>query len=179
MDVEDESQIVKAARCGDVGSLGVLYEHYYAAMVWLAFSILKDRSLAEDAAQEAFAFACEELVGLRRPEKFACWLAAICRNVAHKMARQRSRQLTTHDKPAVLQQSSDDRHEEAVREAIASLQAMHREIVVLRYYNKMSYEQIETFLGIPRSKVKGRLFAARRKIGKYLQSRGLNGEKLP
>jgi len=101
MDVEDESQIVEAAQGGDVGSLGILYERHYATMVWLAYSVLRDHSLAEDAAQEAFASACDELVALRRPEKFAGWLAAICRNVAYKMAKQRSREVTAHDKPVV------------------------------------------------------------------------------
>lgn len=177
MDVKDESQLVEAARRGDVGSLGILYERYYVTMVWLAYSVLKDHSLAEDAAQEAFALACSDLCGLRKPEKFAGWLAAICRNVAYKMTKQRSREVTARDTHEVLEQSSDDSHEEAVRQAIASLQQMHREVVILRYYNRMSYEQIESTLGIPESKVKGQLFAARRKIGKYLQSKGLNGEQ--
>ena len=179
MDVEDEAQIVEAARQGDVDSFGRLYDRYYATMVWLAYSVLGDHSLAEDAAQETFALACDELLGLRQPEKFAGWLAAICRNVAYRMVKQRSRKITTYDTRTVLEQNDSDGYEEAVREAIASLQQMYREIVVLRYYNKMSYEQIETFLGISRSKVKGRLFAARRRIGKYLQSKGMNGEKLP
>lgn len=175
MNIEDEAQMVEAARRGDVASLGRLYGRYYAAMVWLAYSVLRDHNLAEDAAQEAFAAACDELKALRRPEKFAAWLSAICRNVACKMARQRSREIKAHDMPGV--QSRDDEREEAVREAIVGLQEMYREVVILRYYNRMSYEDIEAFLGIPRSKVKSRLFAARRKIGKYLDRKGLNGEQ--
>jgi DNA-directed RNA polymerase specialized sigma24 family protein len=55
---------------------------------------------------------------------------------------------------------------------------MYREVVILRYYNKMSYEDIEAFLRIPRSKVKSRLFAARKKIGRYLERKGFNGAQL-
>ena len=77
VDVETESGIVEAARNGDIDSFGRLYERYYAAMVWLAYSILAERDLAEDAVQETFALACHELVRLRRPEKFASWQAAI------------------------------------------------------------------------------------------------------
>lgn len=176
MDIEDESQIVESARHGDMGSFSKLYEHYYATMVWLAYSVLKDYNLAEDAAQETFACACDELVGLKRPEKFGNWLAAICRNVAYQMAKKRNRQVAVNEPPVVLEQSSDHSPEKAVRQAIASLPKMYREIVILRYYNRMSYEQMELFLDIPKSKVKGRLFAARRKIGKYLQSKGLDGD---
>jgi len=176
MDIEDESQIVESAQHGDMGSFSKLYENYYATMVWLAYSVLKDYNLAEDAAQEAFACACDELVGLRRPEKFGSWLAVICRNVAYQMAKKKNREVTVNEPPVVLEQSSDHSPEKAVRQAIASLPKMYREIVILRYYNRMSYEQMELFLDIPKSKVKGRLFAARRKIGKYLQSKGLDGD---
>lgn len=179
MGIEDESQVVEAARRGDARSFGRLYEHYDATMVWVAYSVLGDYDAAEDAAQEAFASACDGLFGLRRSDRFGRWLAAICRNVACRMVKQRSREVAIDDRPAAVEQDRDHRPEQAVREAIASLQQMHREVVVLHYYNGMSYEQIESALGIPKSKVRGRLFAARQKIGKYLQSKGLNGDELP
>ncbi|MFC1677295.1 RNA polymerase sigma factor, partial [Planctomycetota bacterium] len=43
-----------------ISSFGELYERYYPTMVWIAYSILDDRNLAEDAAQETFAVACEK-----------------------------------------------------------------------------------------------------------------------
>lgn len=177
MAIENESQIVESAQCGDVNSFGKLYKHYYTTMVWLAYSILKDYDLAEDTAQEAFACACDGLIELRRSDKFGHWLAAICRNVAYQTVKQKSREVILDEPSIALEQTSDPSLEKVVRQAISSLQEMYREIVLLRYYNGMSYEQIELLLGIPRSKVKGRLFAARRKIGKYLQSKGLNGDE--
>lgn len=173
---ENELQIVKLAQCGDVNSFSKLYERYYTKMVWLAYSILNDYDLAEDTVQETFAYACDELIELRRSDKFGPWLAAICRNVACRTAKRRNREVTLNEPSLVLEQNTNTSLEGAVREAIASLHQMYRELVILHYYNGMSYEQIESFLGIPRSKVKGRLFAARKKIAKHLQSKGLNGE---
>lgn len=172
--VKTESQIVEAARNGDVDSFGELYERYYAAMVWLAYSVLADHNLAEDAAQEAFAFACHELVHLKQPEKFASWLSAICRNVASRMTRRRRKEVLTNDPPAVFEQTTDDGLEGVVKEAIASLPNLYRELLILHYYNSMSYEQIGLVLGIPRQTVKGRLYRARRKIAKYLKRKGFN-----
>jgi RNA polymerase sigma-70 factor (ECF subfamily) len=60
-------------------------------MVWVAYSVLLDRGLAEDAAQQAFATACREIRNLRQPDRFAPWLATICRNTAQDMARARRR----------------------------------------------------------------------------------------
>ena len=172
MSIRTESQIVEAACDGDVDSFGALYERYYAVMVWLAYSILPERNLAEDAAQETFAVACEELVHLKRPEKFAGWLAGICRNVAHQMARERKREALTNTAAAVVEQNNNDDLDGMVRQAICSLPEMYRQPLLLRYYNDMSYEQIGLVLGIARYTVKGRLFRARKKIAKYLKRKG-------
>lgn len=177
MNTKEELQIVESAKCGDVNSFGELYKHYYTTMVWLAYSILKDYGLAEDTAQEAFACACDGLIELKRSDKFGPWLAAICRNIACQTVKQKSKEVILDEPSIALEQNKNPNPEKAVREAISSLHDMYREIVILRYYDKMSYEQIELLLGIPRSKVKGRLFTARRKIGKYLRSKGLNGDE--
>lgn len=171
--VSTESEIVEAACNGDVNSFGKLYERYYTAMVWLAYSILADRNLAEDVAQETFAVACSELIRLKQPEKFANWLAAICRNVACRMAKQRKKEVLINDPLVVSERSNDDGHEKAVREAISNLPTPYKEVLILRYYNDMNYEQIASILGICISKVKGRLFRARRKLGKYLKQKGV------
>ena len=46
-----EAELVEAARRGDLDSFGVLYQRHYAAMVGVAYCVLRDRHLAEDAAQ--------------------------------------------------------------------------------------------------------------------------------
>ena len=171
---DTESQIVEAARNGDLESFGKLYDRYYAAMVWLAYCVLADRNLAEDAAQEAFALACDRLVRLNQPEKFAGWLAAICRNVASGMARRRKKEVLISYPPAVLEQTDPNELEDAVKEAIGNLPQLYREPLILHYYNGMNYEQMGVVLGIRRQTVKGRLFRARRKIAQYLKRKGFN-----
>jgi RNA polymerase sigma-70 factor (ECF subfamily) len=154
---------------GDVESFGKLYERYYATMVWLAYSIVADRHLAQDAAQEAFAVACESLADLRRSDRFAAWLAGICRNVARQMARENKRKVLMDDPPAVVEQTEARTAEEVVRQTMEDLPDMYREALILRYWNNMSYEKMAPVLGIGISKVKGRLFRARRKIAARLK----------
>lgn len=79
------NQIVDAARCGETEAFGRLYESYYATMVWLAYAILLDRNLAEDAAQQAFVKACEKLGDLKNVDRFGAWLGRICRNEAYQL----------------------------------------------------------------------------------------------
>lgn len=174
MNSEAELQIVLTAQCGNVDSFAKLYKMYYAPMVWLAYSILTDRSLAEDVAQETFVLACEGLPRLKQPKKFASWLAAICRNTVSQMLKRRKKQIIADNPGISVEQRNDHSLEQKVREAIAALPRLYREPVVLRYYNGMNYQQLGSVLNINTDKVKGRLFRARRKIAKYLKSRGLS-----
>jgi RNA polymerase sigma-70 factor, ECF subfamily len=172
-ELEIEAKIVVSARNGNIDSFGWLYKHYYTTIVWLAYSILLDRDQAEDAAQETFVLVCKKIARLRQTDKFAPWLASICRNVAYQMLRKRKKEILTNDPPDIPEPSYDDSREKAVKDAIVRLPNNYRELVILKYYNDMSYEQIESVSGLSIDKVKGRLFRARKKIGKYLTSKNL------
>ncbi len=175
----NEGATVEAACRGEVNALAGLYERYYATMVWIAYSVLLDRGLAEDAAQQAFATAYHRLGSLRRPDRFGPWLAAICRNTAQDMGRARRREAALQKRAAgeVRAASESDGFDEAVKEAVDSLPVMYREVVVLHYYSNMSYEEIESVLGISSDKVKGRLARARKQIQVHLENEGFRREQ--
>lgn len=169
-----EYEIVEAARKGDTESFGILYGRHYAAMVWLAYSIVLDRSLAEDAAQQAFVKACEKLADLKRADRFVPWLAQICRNEAHQLIRDRRKlQSAASVEPGdEVVDDTDGPDLRLVKAAVDRLAPMYREIVVLHYYQRMDYRQIAATLGIAGHTVRGRLFRARRKIEQTLRRNG-------
>ena len=176
---DNEAAVVEAACKGDSQALAGLYERYYATMVWVAYSVLLDRGLAEDAAQQAFATACAKLRGLRSPDRFGPWLTTICRNAAQDMARARRRDAALR-KTAVTEESvqaASDGFDRAVKDAVDGLPPMYREVVVLHYYSDMSYAQIESALGISGDKIKGRLARARKQIQVRLEKEGFRQEQ--
>ncbi|MHC4286648.1 MAG: RNA polymerase sigma factor, partial [Planctomycetota bacterium] len=165
--------LVEAALAGDIDSFGRLARRYYASMVAIAYAILADHQLAEDAAQEAFfARALTNLSKLRKPDKFAPWLAQICRNVARDMVTAKARQINMEDSCRVSDSSGRDDNVEAVRRSIEQLPLRSREVIVLRYYNGLSYEEISSVLGISKATINGRLTRAKRKMARYLKSNG-------
>jgi RNA polymerase sigma-70 factor (ECF subfamily) len=167
--------LVEAAQNGHLESFEALYQRYYGAMVALAYSVLADIHLAEDAAQETFAIACRNLPNLRRKDKFAAWLGGICRNVARQMRRRENQAVTASAcQPPRNPDSKDDRTD-AIRRAVWQLRPAERELVVLRYYDNMPYEQIAFVLGISAGAVNGRLIRAKRKIAAYLKRDGFKG----
>jgi RNA polymerase sigma-70 factor (ECF subfamily) len=176
---DNEAAAVKAACKGDTEALAGLYERYYATMVWVAYSVLLDRPLAEDAAQQAFATACGRIRSLRHPDRFGPWLTTICRNAAQDMARAR-RRAAAFQKAAAAEPSvpvGSNGFDRAVKEAVDSLPAMYREIVILHYYRGMSYKEIESTLGISGDVVKGRLARARRQVQVHLEKEGFRREQ--
>ncbi len=165
---------MESARNGDAESFGALYERYYAAMTWLAYSILLDRDLAEDAAQQAFVTACENLTDLRDVNRFSSWLARICRNEAHQLIRNRKRRTSCEqaNPGQTKMQNHDDNQSDRVKAAIDQLPPIYREIIILHYYSRMSYQEIAAVSGIAAQTVRSRLLRARKKIETRLTNYG-------
>ncbi len=115
---EPDTILVEAAIKGDPESFTELCRRYYPAMVAIAHSVLGDRHLAEDAAQETFAKAAVKLPQLRQTNKFAGWLAAICRNEARDMARRGNDLQTTDEFSTVAAKSDRVDSGDAVRQAL-------------------------------------------------------------
>lgn len=176
MNLDLETKLVEAAQNGHLESFGALYKVYHSPMEALAYSMLADRDLAEDAAQEVFAIACHELSRLKRKDKFGAWLAGICRNVARQMLRSKGRSVALNVEQATENQDNEDHRQDAIRRAVWDLPAAERELIVLRYYNGFSQAQISNVLDISPQAVNGRLFRAKRKIAKYLRRSGFTGE---
>jgi RNA polymerase sigma-70 factor (ECF subfamily) len=134
--------------------------------------------LAEDAAQEAFAIACRDLRRLRRGDKFAHWLNAICRKVACRLVKWKSRDGLPDELPSAVNQCDDGaeaREDRAslVRQSMRRLSANAKEIVVLRYFSGLTQEQIAKVLGISDRAVHGRLCRARHKMADFLRHNGV------
>ena len=139
-----DTVLVKAAVNGNAEGFTELCRRYYPAMVAIAHSVLGDRHLAEDAAQQAFAKVAVKLPQLKKESRFSMAAA----------------------------KSGDDDTTEVVRQAISKLSASARELVFLRFYDGMSYEQISAVLGISEQAINGRLRRAKKKMAGYLRRNG-------
>lgn len=171
-----DTNLVAAALQGDAESFSRLCEQYYPALVAIAYSRLAERHLAEDAAQETLLAAYRDIVRLKKPEQFAGWLATICRNIASDMAKARTRACQKHaeivDCSPVFDPVDDEGDTVAVvREIVRQLEPDARDIVYLRYYNQLTYDQIARMLGISEEAVNGKLRRARARIRHELQRR--------
>ena len=173
-----EIHLVEAATGDDIESFGELCRRYYPAMAAIAYTILNDHQLAEDAAQESFARALVRIKSLKEKAKFAPWLAAICRNVAKDIVKTRAKKISAKDISKVHKVENPDENDKLIRRAIEKLPESAKDLVVLRYYDGLSYEQISSVLGISKATINGRLTRAKRKMADYMKRNGFPENRL-
>jgi RNA polymerase sigma-70 factor (ECF subfamily) len=171
---ECDKTLVEQAAKGDGESFTELCRRYYGAMVAIGHAILRDRHLAEDAAQQAFAKVAVSLPKLRNADQFGLWVAAICRNEAKDLARDR-RELPMDDEPPVVEgQAGQDESHRIVREALNQLPAEAKEVIYLRFYDGLSYDRISAVLGVSEQAINGRLRRAKKRLAQYLRRSGFD-----
>ncbi len=176
MSDELEIELVEAATGGDLDSFGQLARRYYSAVKAIAYTVLYDYQLAEDAAQETFARALVRLANLKDAGKFGPWLAAICRNVAKDMLANKAERIIRREQ--AVEHNGLDEYNRMIHRALEQLPAGEKELLVLRYYDGLSYEQIGSVLGLSKAAINGRLTRAKRKMKKQLKQNGFPENQL-
>ncbi|MEM7273761.1 MAG: sigma-70 family RNA polymerase sigma factor [Actinomycetota bacterium] len=163
---------------GDPDDLHRLVVEHGDAIFRLALSVVRDRSLAEDIAQETLVKAWLALPTLRDRTSLRSWVLRIAHNTAvSTVRRRRAVVVDPHDLPE--EASRPERSVEArvqndvvmaeFVDALDLLDDLSRSIVVLRELEGMAYEEIAAILDVPMPTVKTRLLRARRKLGSALR----------
>jgi RNA polymerase sigma-70 factor (ECF subfamily) len=139
------------------------------AAIWpgcfrLAATILVDRDLAQDAAQEACVIVHRKIGGLRSAEAFDAWLYRV---IVRETARVRRRQRTSDCAPDLAANVGDSTSIDVWR-ALAELSPQFREVTVLFYFDDLKTEEIATILGVPHATVRTRLARSRTKLRQIL-----------
>lgn len=174
-----DAQVVRAVLAGDSHAFSVLVDRYHARCLRVATHLLGDSDIAEDAVQEAFVRAYRHLGSYRERDRFAAWLLRIVVNQCRTNAAKESRfvrfgdeQTPNHTMAGGGQagQTAVDSVEMAhlrkaeLAHALAQLAPDQREVIVLRFSEEMSYEEIATLTGVGVSALKMRVKRACSKL---------------
>jgi RNA polymerase sigma factor (sigma-70 family) len=174
-----DAELVRAAQNGDANSLGLLLERHRASLYALALRILGRGSEAQDAVQNTFLVALNNIERLREPEAVGGWLRGILRNVCLRHLREKRGEILFEETtPRVEERSLESSAEEhidqlALREwvwaALYELPEVLRVTAMLRYFGSYStYEEISATLGVPVGTVRSRLHQVKIKLAEAL-----------
>ncbi|MGI8923728.1 MAG: RNA polymerase sigma factor [Fimbriimonadales bacterium] len=160
----------RAAR-GDREALAKIVAEHYSG-VFRFCSRLLDAQRAEDAAQETFLRAGGQIKGFRQESTMKTWLFGIALNVCRNERRSMKPTLPLQDwdhAPGAPDKGVIAAH--LLREAMARLDADHRDIVVLHEMEGRTYQECAQTLAIPVGTVKSRLHYAFLRLRELLKDR--------
>jgi|SRR5687767_293111 RNA polymerase sigma-70 factor (ECF subfamily) len=161
----DDAATIKRCQQGDREAFRHLVERYQKRAVAHALAILLNRDDAEDAAQEAFIDAFKAIGTFDTSRTFYSWFYVLLRNRCYKItAKRRYTESLEVAELLVSQPGAADDTRLALEKALHSLTREEREIVSLKYFSGLSYDELAMHLQIPRGTVMSRLFNARRRL---------------
>ena len=171
-----DGELVVAARRGDSQAFDELVDRHAHRLFRLAFRLVSRSADAEDVVQETLMGAFRHLGRFRERSTVKTWLSSILVRQAARCLRKRGRRkvLPLHEAASEVGDrlagrtgagpSEQVTRSLDVRQALQALSREHREVVVLREYEGMSYAEISEVLGVPRGTVESRLFRARQHL---------------
>jgi RNA polymerase sigma factor (sigma-70 family) len=162
-----DEQVLEAVGRGDDDALGVLYDRFGQLAYRLAYRILRDQALAEDAVQEAFLTVWRSADSYKRERaKPSTWILTVVHRRAVDLVRREQRRrgepLETAPEPTAGPADEDaslrDRRA-AVQSALRELPGDQRQALELAYYGGLTQSELAERLGVPLGTVKSRMFA--------------------
>lgn len=182
-----DADLARQALAGSEDAYRTLVQRYAGPAIGLAARMVRDRALAEDLAQEAFARAFDRLSTYNPECRFSGWFFQIVHNVTVDHLRRKRVAAVSLDE---LQEAGHPGFADPVRlgapdaaaehaaltraleAAMAHLRPEYREVVILRYREELPVEEIATVMGIPTGTVKTYLFRARKEMAGLMTAAG-------
>ncbi len=174
---EQDRLSVQAALGGDQTAFAELVTRYQTAVFNMAYRMLGNPSEAEDAAQEVFVRAWNQLHTFQLDRRFSTWLLSIASHYCIDLLRRRKPSAPLDDVALFLPSNEPEPEELALRneqsrmvlELLNTLPDKYRSVTVLRYYNDLSYDEIAHATGLTESAVKTQLHRARKMLAEQLR----------
>lgn len=181
-----EQRLARLARKGDPRAFVEIVELYNSKIFYLAYRMLSNRHEAEDVVQDTFLRVYRNLDRYDENQKFSTWIYRIGTNLCIDRLRKRkpnySLDAEMNDQEGIdgyAMFPSDDRTPETyllvsetqqlVHEAIESLPAKYKTVMVLRYLKDMSLQEISDVLDMPVTTIKTRVHRGREFLRKKLE----------
>ena len=175
MNSSTDEELVRSHLSGDQKAFQKLYDRYRVRLQLFCLKLLQDSSQAEDIVQLTFTKAFQRMTSLDSPRLFYYWLFTIARNEVYGFLRQSRRNGTMHleeenvfDERTPHEEFIEGESRDLIMNSIDELKLEYREVLVLRQFEKLSYNEIAAITGHSLSAIESRLFKARKALAKKL-----------
>lgn len=160
-DPRTDQELVRALNAGDTSAFDALYYRYRDWVVRLATRLAGNQEDALDVLQETFSYLFRKFPGFRLTAAMTTFLYPVVKNLSIAARRKRTR--LTHDDALLHAAKSPETPASPRAElsaALASLPEGQREVLLLRFVDGLSLQEIAGAMDIPEGTVKSRLHNA-------------------
>jgi RNA polymerase sigma-70 factor (ECF subfamily) len=181
-----EQRIIQRAKSGDRDAFAELVDLYKDKVYHVSYRMLGNRQEAEDVAQETFLRVYANLDNYDPQYKFSTWIYRIASNLSIDIIRKRKKNLSLdaeitgadgmdwHDRLADASKGPEeevltDELQEEVQGAIMGLNPKYRAVMLLRYLEDLSLQEISEIVQLPISTIKTRIHRGREALRKKLR----------
>lgn len=173
-----EADLIRSAQKGDARAFGALATRYERVLFNLALRMVKNREDARDLTQVVFLKAYRGLGRFDPDRKLYSWLYRIMLNEGLNQIEARRAHEPLDEAIAAPQATPESAYESSrldalVQAALMELGSDQRQVIVLRHFLQLSYEEMAGVLEIQEKTVKSRLFSARQQLAPILKRLGV------
>ncbi len=166
--MDDRELVARVAR-GDGEAFRELYARYADRVFHYALTVLRNRHLAEEVAQETMVAVWRGAGRYEGRSQVSTWIFGIARHQAFHLLRGEGKSAREPEEREEPDPTAGAELEVRVRRALDELPPDQREVVFLAFYAGLSYAEIAQVQAVPEGTVKSRMFHAKRKLAEVLR----------
>jgi RNA polymerase sigma-70 factor (ECF subfamily) len=181
-DMTSDEQLMLEFQKGSREAFAELFERYRQPAYAFFRRRLRDPARAEELAQETFMAVLRGIEKYEPRATFRSYLYAIAFRQLSSERRRAAHAADQLEAEPVAAPHADICEEQWVRRAVEHLDPAHREVLMLREYEELGYDEIAALLRIPLNTVRSRLFRARMELKSLLSPKRpeqLEGKRVP
>jgi RNA polymerase sigma-70 factor (ECF subfamily) len=165
----DDRKAIERVLKGDIDAFNVLVRQWEKPIYNFILRMIGDRDEAMDLCQDSFMKAYKELATLKDLDRFSSWLYRIAHNACYSRLRKDIGKTFVELDPETQGDHTPAENRIAVETALQHLPEDQREVVVLKIFHSLKFEEIAVIQGAPISTVKSRLYMGFEKLRSILE----------
>jgi len=173
--MKNDEQLMLEFKGGSNAAFEELFSRYKNPIYGYFRRRLNDFARAEELAQETFVIIIRGAERFEMTARFRTYIFSIALKQLWSERRRQSREDRTVEESPEAGRTPDPATGLWIRDALSRMDADHREVLMLREYEQLSYEDIAEILAIPLNTVRSRLFRARSEVRTLLDEQSIKG----
>ncbi len=166
-----ESEVIKQVKKGNREAYQVIVERYMQRAYYIALGFVRNSQDAMDISQESFIKAFRKIKRFDSEKSFFPWFYKLLKNLCldHIKRRSRVREIPL-DEARILNEEREDREmKEILWRGIEGLSFEQKEVIILRYFQQFSYQEIAEITAKPVGTVMSSLYYAKKRLKKAIE----------